>query len=151
MKFQPEPPKFEHLGMANSTMWPKERPPLLLMCPKSLGRCWGRSEKLPCPPVYLLHITCLQTSTKLHTQKLQEPPTLEHLGMANRIIITKERPPFLLKCRKVLVGAGAGLRSCLAHQSTSFTSLLAKPARSCTLKCQPEDWFSSFIMCGQRN
>ena len=65
-------------------MWPKERSPLLLKCPKSLGRCWGRSEKLPCPPVYLLHITLGQTSTKLHAQiSARAPSKLEHIGVVN--------------------------------------------------------------------
>ena len=124
--FQPQLAKCVHLGMANGKLWPKERLTLLLKCPKSLGKCWGRSGKLPCPPVHLLHITLGQNSTKLQAlfsasaRKMRAPWHGKRYAMAQGEID--------IASQVFLAGAVAGLRSFLAHQSTSYTSLLAKTA-----------------------
>jgi len=123
-----------------STMWPKERPPLLLTCPESLGRCWGRSRKLPCPPVHLLHNTLDQARTMLHAQISSRTTHPQHWSLSARktgTIWPKERPPLLLKCPKSLGRCWGRSEKLPYPQSTSFTSLLAKPADSCTLKFQP--------------
>jgi len=52
------------VGMANGTLWHKTRPPLFPKCPTSPGRCWGRSEDLTCPPVYLLQLAWHQISKR---------------------------------------------------------------------------------------
>ena len=75
LTFQQKSAKPEHLGMTNGMSCCKKRLPLFLKCPTSLGRCWGRSEKLPCPPVHLLHITLGQASTKLHDQISARSPS----------------------------------------------------------------------------